>query len=53
VVLYCSCPEDASAARGVSILMDHGYPNVFALEGGWNAWQAAGYPVATRELVAA
>jgi NhaP-type Na+/H+ or K+/H+ antiporter/rhodanese-related sulfurtransferase len=53
VVLYCSCPEDASAARGATILMDYGYPNVFALEGGWNAWQAAGYPVATRELVAA
>jgi NhaP-type Na+/H+ or K+/H+ antiporter/rhodanese-related sulfurtransferase len=53
VVLYCACPQDASAARGALILMDHGYPNVFALEGGWNAWQAAGYPVAEREAVAA
>jgi 3-mercaptopyruvate sulfurtransferase SseA len=22
-----------------------GYPEVFALEGGWQAWLAAGYPV--------
>ncbi len=53
VVLYCACPEDATAARGALMLIDDGVPNVFALAGGWNAWKAAGYPVATRELVAA
>jgi NhaP-type Na+/H+ or K+/H+ antiporter/rhodanese-related sulfurtransferase len=53
VVLYCSCPRDESAARGAQILMDHGFTNVAALAGGWGAWQAAGYPVVERELVAA
>ncbi len=53
VVLYCSCPEDVTAARGALLLIDDGVPNVFALAGGWNAWKAAAYPVAQRELVAA
>jgi rhodanese-related sulfurtransferase len=23
----------------------NGYPNVYALKGGWHAWKKAGYPV--------
>jgi len=26
-------------------LIDLGYPQVFALKGGWNEWQDSGYPV--------
>jgi 3-mercaptopyruvate sulfurtransferase SseA len=25
--------------------MDKGYKSVFALQGGWKAWQKTGYPV--------
>lgn len=55
IVLYCSCPEEATAARGALIFIESGYPNACALQGGWDAWLAAGYPVAAQEpeLVAA
>jgi rhodanese-related sulfurtransferase len=53
IVLYCACPEEVTAARGALIFIDSGYPNVFALQGGLAAWQAAGYPVAELEPVAA
>jgi NhaP-type Na+/H+ or K+/H+ antiporter/rhodanese-related sulfurtransferase len=43
-VLYCACPADVTAARAALVLIEHGYENVFALAGGWNAWLAAGYP---------
>lgn len=43
-VLYCACPADVTAARAALVLIEHGYDNVFALAGGWNAWLAAGYP---------
>ncbi|HHP7235130.1 MAG TPA: rhodanese-like domain-containing protein [Desulfobacterales bacterium] len=26
-------------------LVDRGYQSVFVLEGGWEAWKAAGHPV--------
>jgi rhodanese-related sulfurtransferase len=25
--------------------LKNGYPNIFALQGGWKAWLSAGYPV--------
>lgn len=53
IVLYCACPEEMTAARGALIFIESGYPNVYALQGGWAAWQAAGYPLAEREAVAA
>jgi NhaP-type Na+/H+ or K+/H+ antiporter len=53
IVLYCACPEDVTAARGALVFIDSGYPNVSALQGGWAAWLAAGYPIAELEPVAA
>lgn len=53
IVLYCSCPDDATAARGALLFVEAGYPNVAALRGGWNAWQAAGYPIAELAAIAA
>jgi rhodanese-related sulfurtransferase len=26
-------------------LIEKGYPNIYALKGGWNEWKNAGYPV--------
>jgi rhodanese-related sulfurtransferase len=41
-VLYCSCPNDASArAAGVRILRSRGHVNPKALRGGLDAWTQA------------
>jgi membrane protein DedA with SNARE-associated domain/rhodanese-related sulfurtransferase len=45
IVLYCSCPNEASSARVAKILMDHGFRKVRPLLGGLEAWVAAGYSV--------
>jgi membrane protein DedA with SNARE-associated domain/rhodanese-related sulfurtransferase len=43
IVLYCTCPSEASAARVARILMNHGFKRVRPLHGGLDAWLAAGY----------
>jgi membrane protein DedA with SNARE-associated domain/rhodanese-related sulfurtransferase len=45
IILYCSCPSEASAARVARILMNHGFAKVRPLFGGLDAWTAAGYAV--------
>lgn len=45
VVLYCTCPNEASAAQVAKILRNHGFLRVRPLHGGFDAWIAAGYPV--------
>jgi membrane protein DedA with SNARE-associated domain/rhodanese-related sulfurtransferase len=47
IILYCTCPSEASAARVAKILMNHGFKRVRPLHGGLDAWVAAGYAVAT------
>jgi membrane protein DedA with SNARE-associated domain/rhodanese-related sulfurtransferase len=47
IILYCTCPSEASAARVAKILMNHGFQRVRPLYGGLDAWIAAGHPVAT------
>jgi membrane protein DedA with SNARE-associated domain/rhodanese-related sulfurtransferase len=49
VILYCTCPSEASAARVAKILMNHGFKRVRPLLGGLDAWIAAGYAVITAE----
>jgi membrane protein DedA with SNARE-associated domain/rhodanese-related sulfurtransferase len=49
VVLYCTCPNEASAARVAQLLMKHGVVRVRPLQGGLDAWIAAGYPVVAIE----
>jgi membrane protein DedA with SNARE-associated domain/rhodanese-related sulfurtransferase len=46
IILYCTCPSEASAARVAKILMNHGFKRVRPLLGGLDAWRAAGYAVA-------
>ena len=48
IVFYCSCPNEASAARVAKRLMDLGYTRVRPLLGGLEAWIAAGYTVEQR-----
>ncbi|MBV9696384.1 MAG: thiosulfate sulfurtransferase GlpE, partial [Gammaproteobacteria bacterium] len=45
VVLYCACPNEASAAQAAKLLMRHGLMRARPLRGGLDAWVAAGYPV--------
>jgi rhodanese-related sulfurtransferase len=49
IILYCNCPNEASAARVAKLLIDAGFLRVRPLLGGLDAWIAAGHPV---ELVA-
>lgn len=45
VVVYCACPNDATAAVVARRLMAAGFSNVRPLHGGIDAWQAAGFDV--------
>jgi membrane protein DedA with SNARE-associated domain/rhodanese-related sulfurtransferase len=45
IVLYCTCPNEASAARVAKVLMNHGFKRVRPLHGGLDAWIEAGYAV--------
>jgi rhodanese-related sulfurtransferase len=51
IVLYCTCPNEASAARVARLLMDRGFTRVRPLEGGLDAWIAAGLPVDEETVV--
>lgn len=45
VIVYCACPNEASAAVVAKKLMQRGYTRVRPLAGGIAAWIAAGYGV--------
>jgi membrane protein DedA with SNARE-associated domain/rhodanese-related sulfurtransferase len=45
VIVYCACPNEASAAVVAKKLMQRGYTRVRPLAGGIDAWIAAGYSV--------
>jgi len=40
IVLYCNCPNEASAARAARVLMAQGFRKVRPLAGGLDAWVA-------------
>lgn len=45
IVLYCTCPNEASAAKAARLLMNNGFLRVRPLRGGLEAWIEAGYTV--------
>ena len=45
IILYCTCPNEASAAQAAKLLMKRGFTSVRPLHGGLEAWIAAGYAV--------
>lgn len=49
VIIYCDCPNEASAALLARQLKGRGFRHVRPLAGGFEAWNANGFPV---ELVA-
>lgn len=50
LVIYCSCPNEASSARAAKTLKERGYQHVRPLQGGLAAWAAAGYAVAAKPV---
>jgi membrane protein DedA with SNARE-associated domain/rhodanese-related sulfurtransferase len=52
LVIYCNCPNEATSAAAAKLLIAKGYKHVRPLQGGLDAWAAAGYPV-QRLLLAA
>lgn len=46
IPLAAHCGHEQRSATALSILERHGYTNLHLIEGGWSAWQEAGYPVA-------
>ena len=45
IVAYCTCPNEASAAQVAKLLMNQGFRRVRPLQGGLDAWVAAGHQV--------
>jgi rhodanese-related sulfurtransferase len=45
IVTYCTWPNEASSARVAETLEEHGFKNVYALIGGFDAWKDAGMPL--------
>jgi membrane protein DedA with SNARE-associated domain/rhodanese-related sulfurtransferase len=45
VVIYCSCPNEVSAAKAAKGLLMQGYRKVRPLQGGLDAWAEAGYAI--------
>jgi len=45
IILYCTCPNEASAAKAARLLMNGGFQRVRPLKGGLAAWIDAGYAV--------
>ena len=46
IIVYCSCPNDVSAAHVAKELIGHGYHRARPLLGGLEAWNAAFGPIA-------
>ena len=46
VPIAAHCGHEQRSATALSVLERHGYADLHLIEGGWSAWQVAGYPVA-------
>lgn len=45
IVLYCTCPNEATAAKTALILHKLGFERVRPLRGGFDEWKRLGYPL--------
>jgi membrane protein DedA with SNARE-associated domain/rhodanese-related sulfurtransferase len=46
IIVYCTCPNEVSAARIAKMLMQRGFVRVRPLAGGLDAWVASGFSTA-------
>jgi membrane protein DedA with SNARE-associated domain/rhodanese-related sulfurtransferase len=51
IIVYCSCPNEATAARVALLLQRHGFTRVRPLLGGIDAWREQNYPMGTSASV--
>ncbi|MBE0615561.1 MAG: VTT domain-containing protein [Burkholderiales bacterium] len=47
IIIFCTCPDEAGAAQAARLLMERGYARVRTLQGGFDAWIAAGRDMQT------
>jgi rhodanese-related sulfurtransferase len=50
IILYCTCPNEATSARLALLLRKHGITRIRPLQGGLEAWRERRYPVANARL---
>ncbi len=50
IVLYCTCPSDATSARTALRLRNLGVYRVRPLHGGYDGWKSLGYPLEPMEV---
>lgn len=53
VVAFCSSPNEETSARVARYLLQNGYQDVSVLQGGYTAWQHAGLPTGSKQVVGA
>jgi rhodanese-related sulfurtransferase len=53
IILYCSCPNEATAARVARLLQRRGFTRVRPLLGGIDAWREGRHPMETRTQIVA
>jgi membrane protein DedA with SNARE-associated domain/rhodanese-related sulfurtransferase len=51
IILYCSCPNEATSARAALLLRNQGISRVRPLLGGLDAWKELGYPLQMLERI--
>jgi rhodanese-related sulfurtransferase len=52
IVSYCTWPNEGSSASLAQKLLQQGYRHVWALQGGFQAWLNAGFPVESKREAA-
>ena len=48
IIVYCSCPNEATAAKVALLLQRHGFTRVRPLLGGIDAWREGNHPMELR-----
>jgi membrane protein DedA with SNARE-associated domain/rhodanese-related sulfurtransferase len=52
VILYCTCPNEATSASVALLLRKKGIKHIRPLKGGLDAWRERGYPLETNPVAA-
>jgi rhodanese-related sulfurtransferase len=50
IVIYCTCPNQASSSRALQLLLGYGFRQLRVLEGGFQAWRESGFEIETFEF---
>ena len=51
VILYCTCPSEATAAKTAMTLIKLGIERVRPLRGGYDEWKRLGFPLDPVQMV--